>query len=145
MAGVATLVRKRRMRELGHQLRRRGLVRVVALQAVRRAKRLVLVRLLQGGIFRIVAIQAQRRSCFRQVKAVFQRRFRSGLVRDVAGVAAHVECSVTAAFFRNIHALVMAGEAEIIFLVARLAFSSWFLLSDVCGSWHFRQSRTAGG
>src|SRR5579884_668860 len=26
-----------------------------------------------------------------------------------------------------------------------VAFSSWFLLSEVCGSWHFRQSRTAGG
>ena len=24
-------------------------------------------------------------------------------------------------------------------------FRSWFVLSEVCGSWHFRQSRTAGG
>ena len=71
MAGIATLVRKRRMGKLGHQLRRCGLVRVMALQAVRRTKRLVLMRLLQGRIFRIVAIHAQRRSRFRQVKAVF--------------------------------------------------------------------------
>lgn len=98
MAGVATLVRKRRMRELGHQLRRRGLMRVVALQAVRRSKRLVLVRLLQRRVFRIVAIETKRRRRLRQVKAVFQSWFRSGFVRDVAGVAPSVERRMTAAF-----------------------------------------------
>src|SRR5579872_1923293 len=25
------------------------------------------------------------------------------------------------------------------------AFNNWFLFSDTCGSWHFTQSRTAGG
>src|SRR5690349_12131907 len=30
-------------------------------------------------------------------------------------------------------------------VVPDVAFRSWFLFSDVWGSWHLRQSRTAGG
>ena len=52
---------------------------------------------------------------------------------------------MTAAFFGDVQALGVAGEAEIVFLFARVAFNSWFLLSEVCGSWHLMQSRTAGG
>ena len=44
-----------------HQFRRRGLVRIVALHAIRCAERLILVRLLQSCVLRIVAINAQRR------------------------------------------------------------------------------------
>ncbi len=105
MAGVATLIRKWRMCKLRHQLRRCGLVWIMALQAVGCGKRLILVRLLQCGIFRVVAIEAQCRSRLRQVKAVFQRRFRSGFMRDVARVAAPVERGMTASFFRNVHPL----------------------------------------
>ena len=41
------------------------------------------------------------------------------LVRDVASVAAHVQCGVAAALLWNISALVMACEAEIVLLLAR--------------------------
>jgi len=61
VAGVAALGFKRRMLELRHQLGCRGLVRIVALQAIRRGEGLVLMGLLKIGILGIVAIQAERR------------------------------------------------------------------------------------
>ena len=53
------------------------------------------------------------------VKAVLRRRIRSGLVRDVARVAAPVKSGVTTAFCRNVRPLSVAGEAEIVLLFAR--------------------------
>ena len=76
------------------------------------------MRLLQCRILRIMTVDTQRWGRLREVKAVFQSRLCAALVRDVAGVATRVECSMTAAFFRNIRALGMAGETEIVFLVA---------------------------
>ena len=114
MAGIATLVRERRMLELGHQLGCGGLMRIMALQAIRRGERLILVGLLQRGIFQVMAIGTKRRGSLRQVKLVFKRGLGAGLVRHVAGIASHVERGVTAAFFRNIQALGVAGEAEIV-------------------------------
>lgn len=120
VTGLApALFGKWRMEELGHELWLRRLVRVVALQAVRCRKRLVLVRLLQGCICRIVAIQAQGGGSLRQVKAVFSRRFCACLVDDMAGVAAHVEGRVSTPFLRNIRALRVTSETEIVFLFAR--------------------------
>src|SRR5208282_4742819 len=38
----------------------------------------------------------------------------AGLVRDVAGVAAHIERGVAAAALRDIHSLVVAGETKVL-------------------------------
>ena len=66
-----------------------------------------------------MTIDAQRGSVLGQVEIEFALAPFARLVRDVAGVAAHVERGVAAALFRNIRALGVAGEAEIVFLVAR--------------------------
>src|ERR1035437_7927168 len=118
MADFALLVGKRGMRELCHQLGCRRLVRIVAAQAVRRAEGLVLVRLLQGGILRIMTIHAERRGGFGQVELIFGSEIRASFVRRVAGFTAHIERGVAAALGGNIRALGVAGEAEIVFLVA---------------------------
>ena len=118
VAHLATLLGKWRMEKLGHQLRLRRLVRVVALQAVRGTERLVLVSLLQARVLRIVAVDAQRGSGFRQVKAIFNGRLGARLVGDVARLTTHVQRGVPAAFFRNIQPLRVAGEAEIVFFLA---------------------------
>jgi len=70
----------------------------------------------------------------------------TGFVHGVTSVAAHVECSVSAASFRNIRPLRVASQAEIVLLIARRSgFNNWFLLSDVCGSWQVRQIANRGG
>jgi len=128
MTGIATLLRKGRMRELGHQLGRRGLVGIMALQTVGGGKRLVLVRLLQGGIFQIVAIHAQRRSGLRQVKSVFRRRIRASLVRDVAGIAARVKRGMATAFIRHVQSLSVARETEVVLFISRGRFQQLILI-----------------
>ena len=80
-----------------HQLRCCRLVRIVALRAIRRGKRLILVRLLEARILYIVTVDAQRRSAFGQMKIKLGFAALSGLVRDVASVAAHVERGMAAA------------------------------------------------
>ena len=144
VAHVTALVRKWRVRERLHQFRIRRLVRIMAGQAVRSSERLVLVCLLQVGVFWIVTLDAQSRRRLGQMKAILEARLSSGFVRRVAGIATHVERGVTAALGRDVRALLVAGEAQIFFFAAQVAFSSWFLFPLVCGSWHFRQSRTAG-
>ncbi|SRR5208282_4034065 len=120
MASVTLLVSKRRMHELGHQLGSGGLVRIVTLQTVGGTKRLILVRLLQGGIFWVVAVEAEGGRGFGQMKIEFGLAHFAGLMRRVARVAAHVERGVTAAVLsRILGSGVMAGKAEIVFLVAR--------------------------
>ena len=52
---------------------------------------------------------------------------------------------MAAALFGDVQSLRMAIQAEILALSPGSAFSNWFLLSLVCGSWHLMQSRTAGG
>ncbi len=42
----------------------------------------------------------------------------AGLVRDVAGVAAHIERGMTAAFGGDVNALLVAAQAKILFLIA---------------------------
>ena len=103
-------------------------MRIVALQAIRRPERLSLMSLLQIGVFRVVTVDAQRRSRFRQMEPVLQCRLGARLVRHMAGLAAHVERRVPAAFFRNIHALVVASEAKIIFLLSRRGLQQLILI-----------------
>ena len=113
MAHLALPIRKRWMHILGHKLGRRGLVRIVALHAIRRAKRLILVRLLQSFVLRIVAIDAQRRRRLGQMKIEFLFAALAGLVRHVARPTAHVQRRVPAALLRNVHADRVAAEAKI--------------------------------
>jgi len=117
MAGFAILAGERRVLEFRQQLRDGGLMRIMAFQTIRGAKRLVVVRLLQFGIFRIMAVNAQRRSRLGQVKVVFDRRFWTGLMNRVASIAAHIESGVTRTSGRHVSALGMTGETEIVFLV----------------------------
>ena len=67
VADFALLVRKRRMREFRHQLRRRRFVWIVTAQAIRRLEWLVLVRLFQIGALYIVTIDAKRWGSLGQV------------------------------------------------------------------------------
>jgi hypothetical protein len=53
------------------------------------------------------------------MKTIFCRKFRARFVRNVAGLATHVERGVTAAFLRDVQSLGVAREAEIIFLFSR--------------------------
>lgn len=63
-------------------------MRIVALDAVRRCERLILMGLLQVGVLRIMAIEAERRGRFSKVKPVVHRGLGAGLVRHVARIAA---------------------------------------------------------
>jgi len=120
VAGATTvLIGKWRMQKLRHELGLCRLMGIVALQAVGLAKRLVLMRLLQRGIFRVMTVCAERGRGFGQVKTIFNRRVCASFMSHMAGVASHVERSVTAAFFRNVEALRVTTQAEVIFLLSR--------------------------
>ena len=93
-------------------------MRVVTGQAIRRAEGLILMRLLQPSVLHVVAVQTKRRNRLGQMESIVEGQLCTGLVRDMAGVASHVERRVTASLLWNIHALVVAGEAEIVFLIA---------------------------
>jgi len=105
------------MRELGHQLWSGGLVRVVARQAIRLGKGLVAVRLLQIGAVRIVAVETKCRSRLGQVEVEFCFANLASLMCGMAGVAAHIEGRVTAAFLWYIDADLVAAQAQILFLI----------------------------
>ena len=119
MAALAHLVFEWIVRERLQQLGRPGLVRIMALNAIRSGKWLILVRLLQARVFGIVAIDAQRRSRFRQMKIKFRLAALARLVRHVAGLASHVEGCVPATFIWNVQPGVVAAQAEILFLATR--------------------------
>ena len=93
-------------------------MRIMALRAVRCAKRLPLVRLEQGSIFDVMAIDAQRRNRLGQVIVELLFTALSDLVRRVTGVATHIKRGVTAALFGDVHAFRMAIEAEVFSLVS---------------------------
>lgn len=116
VAGFALLVRKGRVHEAGHEFGSIGLVRVVALQAIRSTEWLILVGLLQVGVFGIVAIDAQSGSGFGEMKIKFDFAGFAGLVGDVAGLAAHVERGMAAALRRNVDTDGVARQAEILFV-----------------------------
>ena len=102
MADFTLLVGKRWMRELRHQLRRRRLVRIVTAQAIGRSEGLILVRLHKGRILGIVAIKAERWSSLGQMESVFNREVGPRLMRNVAGLASHVERGMAAPLFGNV-------------------------------------------
>src|SRR5579872_1980642 len=118
VADVTLLVGEGRMRELGHQLGRGGLMGIVTGEAISFFKRLVLVSLLQVGALGVMAIDAESGRGLGQMKIEFLLADLAGLVGHVAGFAAHIESGVAAAFLGNVQAGVMATEAEIFFLLA---------------------------
>jgi len=107
-----------RVLEFDHQLGRGGLVRVVAFGALGGSEGLALVRFLQVSIFGVVAVEAERRGGLGEMEAIFLGWLRTGFVGGVAGVAAHIERGVAAAFFRDIGAGLVALEAEIFLFAA---------------------------
>jgi len=114
-------------------------VRVVAGQAIRFVERLALVRLLQVGTLGIVAIKTERGRRFGQMEIELNLPDFAGLVGDVAGIAAHVQCGMAAAVLPGIlRALVVAGEAEIIFFIPRGRLQQ---LKLVAGSMRFVASQ----
>ncbi len=90
VANITLLFGEGRVNECLHQLRPVGLVRIMALQAIRVFKWLVLMRLGEIRVLHVMAIEAQRRNCLRQVVSEFAFLAIAGLVRDVASVAARV-------------------------------------------------------
>ena len=90
VADFAKLFAERRMHEGLHELRLRGLVRVVTRYAVGLDKRLPGVRLYQIFVVCIVAIEAECRRRFGQMKCKFRIRLVTRLVRDVAGITTEV-------------------------------------------------------
>ena len=94
-------------------------MRVVAGQAVGFGKGLALVRLMQLRSLCIVAVQRTARGRLGQMESILCLPNLARLVRDVAGVAAHVECGVAAAFLPGHSCPACGNQAEIVFLVAR--------------------------
>ena len=72
-------------------------------KAIGLINRLVLMRLDDGRVLRIVAVDAQRRGIFGQMEVELALATLTGLVRDVAGVAAHVERRMPAAALGHVH------------------------------------------
>jgi len=118
VANFALLFSEWRMREFRQQLGRGGFVGIVTAHAIRALEGLVLVCLLQVGTLDIMTVEAQRRRRLGEVIVELDFANLPRLVRGVAGVAAHVESGVPAAFLGNIEAGRVATKAEIFFLVA---------------------------
>lgn len=103
-------------------------MRIVALQAIGSCEGLVVVRLLEFCILCIMAIQAERGGCFREMEPILRSWLSSGLVRQVACVASHIERGVSAALFRNIRSGLVAIEAQVIFSISRRRFAELILV-----------------
>jgi hypothetical protein len=128
VADFAALVGKRRVREFLQQLRLRGLVRIVALRAIRGCEGLTLVDFDQGGILNVVAVDTERRDRLAEVIVELLFPFFTCSVGHVTGVASHIQCGMTAAFFGHIQALGVAIQAQVLALVARCSFEQLILV-----------------
>jgi hypothetical protein len=84
--------------------------------------------LLQVRALGIVTVQTERRRRLRQVEIKLGLSNLSGLVRDVAGVTTHVQGGVSATFCRDIQSRVVAAQAEVLFLIARLGLQQLILI-----------------
>lgn len=119
-SGAGILVAKRCVYELLNQFWPRRLMRIVTSQAIGRAKRLAIVRLDELSVFHIVTVDAECGSRLRQMEVKLHLSGLTGLMRDVAGVATHVERGVTAAALGDIDTRLMARQAKVfIFIYAR--------------------------
>ena len=128
VADLAGPVGKWRMDKLLHQLRLRRLVRIVALRTCGRGKRLSAMSLDQGLILDIVAIDAERGDGLGQVIVEFLFLLFADFVRHMAGLASHVEGGVPAAFFGDVHTLIVAIQTEVLALLSRRRFQQLILV-----------------
>ena len=119
VARIATVPLKWHVLKLRQQLRRIGLMRIVTLDAIGSATRLVIVFLRELGVLHIMTIHAQRGRRLGQMEAILRCRLGSCFMRGVAGIATHVERSMAASLFRRMQTGLMAFQAKIFFLVAR--------------------------
>ena len=101
---------------------------IVTAQAIRRLEWLVLMRLLQVGAFYVVAIDAKRWGRLSEVIVELSLAHLTRFVRDVAGVAAHVEGCMPAAFLGNVLADLVATQTEVFFLISRDWFEQLILI-----------------
>jgi len=125
---AAVFVGKRRMNDLRHQLRRSGLMWIVALEAIRRTKRLSLMRLDERFILHVMAIDAQRRNAFGQVLVELDLPSLTGLMCRVTGIAAHIERGVTTAFLGHVETLRVAIKAKILALLPATSLQQLVLI-----------------
>ncbi len=96
---------------------------IVAAEAIGFFKGLVLMGLFQCCIFWIVAVEAESGSRFGQMEIKLGLPNLTRLMRGVASVATAIQGSVTASVLSQIlGADVMAGEAEVVFLIPRGGF-----------------------
>src|SRR5579862_7129937 len=84
--------------------------------------------LLQACILNIVAVDTQRRSALGQMKIKLGLAALSGLMRDVASVAPHIECGVPAALLRHVQSLLVAIETKVLPLIARFRLQQLILV-----------------
>ena len=117
-AARAVAALKRDVHKSLHQFGAARLVRIMALQTIRRREGLVIVCFAQAVIFWIVTVQAQLRRRFRQVVGEFGLRWIAGFMHGVASVATHIERSVAAAFVGYSQPGRMAAQAEVRLLAA---------------------------
>src|ERR1017187_7475116 len=122
VADLAGLVGEWRVREFLHQLRQRRLVRIVALRTSSCGEGLPLVSLDERGVLDVVAVQAQRGDGLGQVIVEFLLPLFANFVGRVAGAASHVEGGVAAAFFGDVHSLIVAIKTEVLAFLSRLGF-----------------------
>jgi hypothetical protein len=94
-------------------------MRAVALQAIRRSERLILMGRLQACILRVMALDAERRNFLLQMRRKLDLVAVPILMSDMAGLATHIEGGMTAATFWDVDADVVAAQAEV--LIARRA------------------------
>ena len=87
---------------------------IVTAHAIRGCERLVLVRFLQVSAFHIVAIHAKRRRSFGEMKVELDFADLSRFMRGMAGIAAHIQGGVPAAFRGNVFAGLVATQAQIL-------------------------------
>src|SRR5271166_1815868 len=103
-------------------------MRIVALEAVRASKRLSLVSLDERIVFHVVAIDTKRRNALGEMVIELNLARFPGLMGYVAGVAAHIERGVSAAFRRHIQSLSMAIEAQVFALFTAGRFQQLVLV-----------------
>ncbi len=120
MTEIAALGFEGRVHELDHQFGNCGLMGIVAFETVGRGEGLILMRLLQVSVLGVMTINTERRSWLGEVIFVFDGRLNASFVCSVACIAAHIKRGVTAAFLRDIHASLMAGEAKVFFFATIL-------------------------
>lgn len=116
VARFALLFCERVMREFLKQFGAVGLVRIVAFQTVSFAEGLSMMSIHESSIFHIVAVETKSWRCFPKVEQSI--RVLPVLMADMAAVATQVKSRMAATLFGDVHAGVVARQAQILFSLA---------------------------